>query len=518
MTINVTPEFSGHALHFRVAFRKTRQARRAGWTRTDHGGSLLDQRLDFPQHARRHDRPAGEHQDSVTHTIGQHQASVSNADSLEQHFGVDRIAVVPSGERRVHMRLGRHESGHVLAIKVAHVGHEQPLAQQVLAATQIGQPGSTLFPPGDVAIEVRSGRFPLIARADIQLRLMHVETQDIAGESGAESAVPNVLEHERIFFPVRPHRGERFGLTDRLAIDVRRGGRLLDRVADAVVTHPPHVAVRFGHSLPELTHGNIVGAQTLQRIDVRPERSTRFGMRTDAGRMSQITKSPVVPCHKQVADGAAMIPQESVRPFATAEDLARDDRQIGQGIIPAPPLKLRAIVGGPIGLIVSRHIGAHFVAVVVKVLERGAGEFTRVLNQLRAGRREVHIHRGRTEEIDFVALRTGTDTFRLGPEQCVTKPHDRPGSAGWSPVQASRVIELCGQVLHSLELAISVTRPFRMFLGEIDRRLIPRLHVAAIFDFPMQQTGAIRAHLQAGKRDDRDVTIISIHRVGLGQL
>ena len=170
-------------------------------------------------------------------------------------------------------------SGNVLAVVVTDIGDKQPLLKHELTTGKVLQPGVAQRPPGDVPIEMGSRGGPLVARLDIQIRLVDVEAEHIASEPRAESQVAHVLQHVGIFLPVRPHRGICLGLHVFLAVYVRGRRGLLDRIASLELVSVPEATGGLALAGPELAHGNIALSQALKRVDpMSEERPSGLGV------------------------------------------------------------------------------------------------------------------------------------------------------------------------------------------------------------------------------------------------
>ena len=139
---------------------------------------------------------------------------------------------------------------------------------------------------------------------------MDPEAQHIAGQALTEGGVADVLHAPRIVNPIVTERRVRFGLADRLSIDVRGTGHLFHR--RIVVRMPTHRAIRFEVAFPELAHRHVVDSLALERIDpMIEERPAGFRVRAaQAARDRQLAQPAVVVGRHQIGGRAAIVLQE----------------------------------------------------------------------------------------------------------------------------------------------------------------------------------------------------------------
>ena len=346
---------------------------------------------------------------------------------LEQHFGVQHVVVEAGGPRRFLLVSRRQERRHVLRLEVGKVGHETSLPQQMLAAGEVRQPRVAHVPPGEVAVEVRADVRPLETGFGVQPRLMHPEAQHVASQPFAERAVADVLHAPRIVDPVVRKRRERFGLTNRLAVNMRSAGDLLDRR----VALPADGAIRLAVAFPELAHRHVVDAFALQSVDpVLEERPARLGMRAaQAALKRQFAQPAVVVGRHQVRRRPAVVLQESLRHRRIVDRLVHQRRQVRQRIVAPPPLELVAHRRGPGRL-------AQFPTVDVKVLQRLARQRPGVGDQLGPRLGKVGVHRRGAHRVDLQSARARADALDRVAMQRVADSQDVPRAGRSVPRQS----------------------------------------------------------------------------------
>ena len=161
----------------------------------------------------------------------------------------------------------------MIAVIAAHIADELAALEQELAAVEVADEGVRLLRPSDLRVEVRAGEIFLARQPHLRRRAGERVPEDQV-QPGARLVIEArlLLRPQRVA-PLRADRGEALGAGDRLAVDVRGGGGLLDEEA-RLVGRP----VRRGH--PELAHRHRVEPEVLERVEARAVRAA--GLRLDA--------------------------------------------------------------------------------------------------------------------------------------------------------------------------------------------------------------------------------------------
>ena len=149
------PKLVRDFLELFLALRVAGQPRDALGFRPDDRRPGLHQLVDLFHHRQRHHRTLGQHQHLVAHPVGQHDAPVFHREPGENDFRVADIVIVAEAARGIDV-LRRDKVGRLVSAVIEHVGHKDPLPQQLLAAGQIAEERADLVPPGDVVVEVRA--------------------------------------------------------------------------------------------------------------------------------------------------------------------------------------------------------------------------------------------------------------------------------------------------------------------------------------------------------------------------
>ena len=96
--VDVAPEFRCQFCHLLVAARVSREAGRRGRPRSEHRRAVRDQSLD-PSQQRWGHQPVivRQHEDTVTHAVGQREAAVLHAHAREERLGAALVVAVTGG-------------------------------------------------------------------------------------------------------------------------------------------------------------------------------------------------------------------------------------------------------------------------------------------------------------------------------------------------------------------------------------------------------------------------------------
>ena len=430
------PQRVGELLHLRVTFWKTGQSRGLDRFWSDHGRADSHEFLHFAQDGQRNRRAFRQHEHAVAHAVGQRDASVLHGEPRENaHLGDDIVVVTGTNFRRVAAAELR-EIRNVIAIVIKRVGDRQAALEQELAAVEVAEKRRGFAPPRHVRIQMRAGKILLprhahrLGRADERVPDEAVQSLTARVIEGGFEIVPQRL------LPVRADGGEALGGDEPSAVGVRGGGGLFYKktvlVADAVRPRPR----------PEFRHRHIVHAEASLRVDRNRVRPAGLGMNSQSVPVRERGERRVVFVHRKIAEGLAVIVEETVACRTRINDVPGENRQERQQIVVAPFFELLPKCGRPV-------VGLDFPTVRVQIFQRLPGQRPGVGEERLDDRVPVSLERALVEDIDRVALPTVARCRDLRAVcHRAAEAHDFPVTLRHIPVQRAVRAELRCEIEH----------------------------------------------------------------------
>ncbi len=409
------PEAVGEPAHLRIAAGAIGQAggpRRLG---ADHRRAVPHQLFDLLKHGQVDIVALGQHEQFVTHSVGQRHAAVLDAHPRQDHLGVGHVVVVAKTQGRIDL-LGRHEVEALVAIVIAHVGDEQALLEQEAAPRKVIDPGLGLGPPRDARADVCAG----VVDPAGPVRRRGVVCGGVEREMVrpvAEGPVGDGLELERPVLPVSPA-CERLHIDLALAVDVGGARGLFD---------DPDVVL-----LPELAARDVQRSERLEGIDghlmQRWPRPARLGAQQQAMLVRQLRRGSVEGIDQQIAQRLSIVVIESPRRLVVLQRAAGQQRQIPRHVVPASPRELGEKLRRP-------RRAAQLVAAHVHLLERRVFEVAQLLAQLLQQILEMELRRLGVEMVDGEPAGVGTRQPQRQARVGADESHHDPFAFGDVPVE-----------------------------------------------------------------------------------